>query len=85
MKIVISLMDISKAEEARTNLKEIQACPIYQSCIRKFGNKLLGVSRKYIWTTDEKSYLLPKEAIDYTLAFDNKQEVKPFSFEVESI
>jgi hypothetical protein len=83
MKIAVTLMDIGKAEEARNNLQETQACPIYQACKRILGDKLLGVSRRYIWTKDEKDYLLPKEAIDFTLAFDAKKEVKPFKFEVK--
>lgn len=83
MVITITLMDISKAEEARTNLDLDQACPIYQACKRHLGDKLIGVSRRYIWTKDEKSYLLPKEAVDFTMDFDNKKEVKPFKFEVK--
>lgn len=82
MKIAVTLMDIAKAEEARGKLDSIQACPIYQACIRKLGGKLLGVSRRYIWTKDEKDYLLPREAIDATIAFDRGEKIKPFSFEV---
>ena len=80
MKIVVTLMDIDKAQNSKD---EVQACPIYQACKRKFGEKLLGVSRRYIWLHSGKSYLLPREAVDYTIAFDRREEVKPIQFEVE--
>lgn len=83
MTITVTLMDISKAEEARNNLDDTQACPIYQALKRKLGDKLIGVSRRYIWTKDGKDYLLPKEAVDFTIDFDKKKEVKPFKFEVK--
>lgn len=80
MNITVTLMDIDKALNATD---ENQACPIYQACKRHFGEKLIGVSRRYIWLTNEKSYLLPKEAVDFTLAFDAKKDVKPFRFEIK--
>lgn len=82
MKIVVTLMDIAKAEEARTKINSQQACPIYQACIRKLGDKLLGVSRRYIWLKEEKDFLLPRVAVDATIAFDRGEKIKPFSFEV---
>ena len=80
MKIEVTQTDIHKA---RTAKGEIQACPIYQSCKRQFGAKLLGVSRRYIWLRDGTSYLLPREAVDFTITCDRKEVVKPITFEVE--
>jgi hypothetical protein len=91
MKIIVTQMDIQKAEENRVNFAEaaiikahplpIQACPIYQACSRKFKNKLIGVSLRYIWLKDGTAYLLPQSAVEFVMDFDSKTPVKPFEFE----
>ena len=84
MKIIVTKADIDKAISERDKVvpDSGQACPIYEAVYRKLKGKVIGVSRKYIWLKSEKSYLLPQVAIDFTLDFDNKKEVKPFEFEV---
>ena len=82
MRIIITQENIDKAIEAKKNL-DVQACPIYQAVLKKQGNNLIGVSKRYIWLSNEKSYLLPKIAVDFILAFDAGKEVKPFSFQAE--
>ncbi len=92
MKINITQQDIDNAIKERDFFVEspiiknhplpTQACPIYQSLKRKYGDKVIGVSLRYIWFKNKKSYLLPKEAVDFIMNFDAKEEVSPFSFEV---
>jgi hypothetical protein len=80
MKISVTQTDI---HNARVSKGEILACPIFQACKRIFGDKILGVSRRYIWLRDGTSYLLSREATDFTLAADRKEVLKPFSFEAK--
>jgi hypothetical protein len=91
VKIIVTQMDIQKAQEERDNFPEaaiikahplpIQACPIYQACLRKFKNRVLGVSLRYIWLKDETSYLLPQSAVEFIMKFDAKEKVTPIEFE----
>jgi hypothetical protein len=85
MTIIVTQTDIEKAQELRNKSPEdTQACPIFNACKRYFKNRLVGVSMRYIWLRNGTSYLLPKQAVDFIMAFDKNKLVKPFKFEAEA-